>query len=511
VLLSGCFRDKSGSSFSPTPTATAESLSTHFPSSDNPSPNEIQPSSTPVPSAQAASPTPIEYANDGANAVLIQLKKEPRLHTPMTTLVANTPQTYALWFREAMNRASVEEALAKQTSFGEASVTSEVKLQFDWRSDQELQLIVESKVISPEIYRFKQYKLDINGAKTASDKTLRDSPWFGAVITKPNQLWRIPLEGGAVEKISSFEEPYWFQAMIRDTRYMLAFRFTKYCECDASYPKLYAIYDTEKDSLKPYPVDLQTNYRGPGDFIVDTRGFFYTKPDEGIKVPASDTAIPVHIDAFIHGAGISRDGRYIFAAAGDEKQDGDLDLIVYDLKEKKSHNYAKALLGKVPESQVSSAKEPVTFLDDGTYTYTSMIRHDPYASIDYQYNWDSGKLLEWKPPIQERAWTGFIPSSDGQYRFFYNGGLYHGNEKVTDLGNLVPAYWLNSMHSFVYAEMGQTSAQTAYSEMMISVYDVNRKQSRKVTKLTAANAQILGGSSDGQWIYISSSDGLLVK
>jgi hypothetical protein len=119
--------------------------------------------------------------------------------------------------------------------------------------------------------------------------------------------------------------------------------------------------------------------------------------------------------------------------------------------------------------------------------------------------------LEWKPPIQERAWTGFIPSSDGQYRFFYNGGLYHGNEKVTDLGNLVPAYWLNSMHSFVYAEMGQTSAQTAYSEMMISVYDVDRKLSRKVTKLTAVNAQILGGSSDGQWIYISSSDDLLVK
>jgi hypothetical protein len=42
------------------------------------------------------------------------------------------------------------------------------------------------------------------------------------------------------------------------------------------------------------------------------------------------------------------------------------------------------------------------------------------------------KILKWKPPIQESAWTGFIPSSDGQYRFFYNGGLYHGDDKVTD-------------------------------------------------------------------------------
>jgi hypothetical protein len=124
VLLSGCFWDKSESSVSPAPSASAELLSTHLPSSDNPSPNIIQPSSTPVPSAQVAPPAPVEYANDGANAVLIQLKKEPRLHTPMTTLVANTPQTYTLRFREAMNRVSVEEALAKQTSFGEASVTS---------------------------------------------------------------------------------------------------------------------------------------------------------------------------------------------------------------------------------------------------------------------------------------------------------------------------------------------------------------------------------------------------
>ncbi|WP_248928820.1 hypothetical protein [Paenibacillus hamazuiensis] len=514
VILSGCYQEVNAGKSPDMPGLPIGSTSSSGDVKIDESPPAVTGTATKIPAVTPVSAAPgpviapsVQYVEDPDNALLIELEKEPRLHSPIRTLVADSPQAYTVNFREAMNRKSVEEAISGQLSDGD-STAAWIKLDYDWRSDRELRVTVRLDAAAPKKYPGPQYKLDANGAATAAGHMLRDTPVFRAIATKPNQLWRISVTGDRIEPISSFEEPYYFQALSGDPRFMLARRFTKYCQCDASYPFLHAVYDTETNRLESYPVELQTSYRGPGDFVADTRGFYYARPEEGLEVPASDTAFSIHVDAFIHGAGFSRDRKYIYLAAGEEHQEEDLDLIVYELETGQIRSYAKALRGRVPESQVSSAKLPVSFLDDGKYVYTIMIRQDPYGDINYRYAWENAEVSEWTPPIRDHVWTGFLPSGDGEYRFYHNGGLYRGDEPVPEYAGPSPAYWLEGTHRFVFEEAAGPSGQSGFGETTISIYDADVRQSRSIATLPSANAVILGGSPDGQWIFVAAEDDL---
>ncbi|WP_207671390.1 hypothetical protein [Paenibacillus cymbidii] len=514
-LLGGCFggerKEPPAASATPTPTATSPAASA------TPAPTATSPaaSATPAPTATspAASATSPRYVEDGEHAVAITLDDEPRLQAPIRTTVAETPQTYTLHFRESMDRASAESALAANMTKQSASPADDFKLAFDWRSDTELKLSVSSA--AADILIRVQYTLNANDARTAAGLTLRDTPSFHAIVTKTQQLWRLATDGGKLERAGTLEQPYWLHTLTGDPRYMLASRYTETCECDAPYPKLYGVFDSAEGKFAAYPVELTTTYWGKGDFVADTRGFFYARPDGGPTVPPSDTAYDVHVDAFVYGAGISRDRRYVLMAAGEEGQTADLDLIVYDLHTRQTFTHKKTLLGELQENMISDGRMPILFKDDGKFVYTSMYRLDPVrisVEILYRYNWQKGRLEKWESPLpeQQSANAGFLASYDDVYRYYDNGGLYRGNEQVLPpMPGTSPYFWIDGTHAYVSAKYHAATEgkSNAYHEFF--VYDADSGESRPIAKLAATDLfAFVGGSGDGRWLYFTGPDTL---
>jgi hypothetical protein len=425
--------------------------------------NSVQLQPTPTTASPNRLPSePPTYVEDGAQSVQISLEPRGFLKAPVMTGVADTPQKYAIVFRENMNRKSVEEALYRLESAG-GPLPVKPELRFDWQTDKEIYLTVSTQGIKENDYPSHGYSLDVNGALTSTGKALRDAPIFRSLVLKPSQLWRISAADGRVEKLSTLSEPFNFQSL-SDSDYMLASQFLEYCECDQTLPKLNSIYDVMLDEMTTYPVPLMTQYKGQGDFTVDTRGFFYEQPKTAVNVPLSPSAVRIHIDGYVHGAALSHDRKHVLLAVGKETQERDLDFVIYNIGTKEALRMSKSLLGRVPESQVSSAKIPVDFQDDGASVYTYMYNNQSLGLTEYRYAWKTGKLEQWKSPVADHAWSGFLASDDSSYRFYYDGGLYRGSKKIQLPDRVFPRLWLHGTHIFAYTKQidpGPNASQTA--------------------------------------------------
>ncbi|MGC5327210.1 hypothetical protein [Brevibacillus sp. SYSU BS000544] len=507
VLLAGCMTKPAAlpttEPAQPTTTlqTTAEqTTSTAPPQQENQEEIQIVPKpELPQPVTIPAKEIPYAYENMKED-VLIQLDEEPRLHSPIRTVVATTPQKYTLFFRQAMDPASVESAIKANTDMKEDHQASEKRpsFTFTWTSDRQLHLIVEVPELQQPEYGH-QYDINVKGAKTKKGQILQEPPTFLATLYTQPQLWRISSDGKRAEQVTNEEEPYhWNQVGLGNDRYALLYRYTKYCECDAIYPKLHAVYDFETDQLTKYPVELMTHYLGEGEFFADTRGFFYHKPAKGVTMPASDTVTKIKMDGFVHGANFSKKRTHLFLAVGTKEQQKDYDLVIIELATQKQTRIPQALKGEVPHSEVSDAEIGSSFYDDGENVYFAMRNHEEYKENRYQYSWKTNQVTAWNPPVEPEQWSGFISSEDRVYQIYWNGGLYKGTERILEMP--FSEHWLGSTHKLVMSIPPDNLERAPIKKAGLHLYDVDTGESRQI--LQTAHP-VLGTSKDGKWIYLN--------
>jgi hypothetical protein len=448
-----------------------------------------------------------------ADPISIRLEVEPRLQAPIQTIVGSTPQLYVITFPEAMNQNSVMKALQAQGNDAQNPKSEELNWEYNWESPQLLRARVTITSSSKSGDSMGEYRLNVNGSATTTNHIITDAPIFTAIARNPSQLWRYAVDGSRRELLASLDEPYSLSKLEKDDRYYLATRFMQYCECDAPYESLYALYDVQEHKLIRYPVSLQTNYRGKGDFVVDRRGFFYEQPGDGVALPQSDTAQTIHIKGYVHGASLSKDGKFIFMAVGAAEQEKDLMILLYSLEDQTTVVLAKTIHGWVPESEVSSAYFPVTFQDVGKQVYFRLIEHEPYGELRYVYSWTDGQITTWKPPfaIEDEVWAGFAASSDDVYRYYANGGLYHEDQKVSDPNTHSDWQigWINGTHLLAATGSEQNKRGNQQYTSWISLFDADQLTQTKLYDGLYSGSRVIGSSLDGRSVMVSAPNPVL--
>lgn len=449
--------------------------------------------------------TDVPYAYDKmTEPVVIQLDEEPRLHSPINTIVGADPQAYTLFFREPMNRSSVEKSI--QANAVEKDQPSDLTVQptftYRWTSDRQLHLLVEipEKSIPKSKNGMPYYHLNLAGATTQANKPLtEETPQFRALIQKPQDLWMISSDGREQKQVSSLTQPYFFNtnAIHLDPDYLMLTRFTQYCECDADYRYLYALFDLKTKQPIIYPVELTTHYLGSGDFIADTRGFFYAKPEANVKVPDSPTAKPIKVDGFVHGGNFSKNRTHLFLAVGTKTQTKDYDLIVYELATDKQKRYPAVLKGEVPLSELSGAEIGVSFYDNGKTVTTMMRVPNKYEEQRFQYDWQTAQISQWKPPIPLDTWSGYRISADGLYQLYANGGLYKGSQLISG-DTQYDQIWLGNTHQLLRSIYPYATTKD-FPQAGLYLYDADTKTTKQISTVTN---RVIGSSPDGKWIYL---------
>ncbi|MEC0226349.1 hypothetical protein [Paenibacillus alba] len=118
---------------------------------------------------------------------------------------------------------------------------------------------------------------------------------------------------------------------------------------------------------------------------------------------------------------------------------------------------------------------------------------------ELRFDWQTGKFEQWKPPVADQAWSGFLASDDRAYRYYYNGGLYRDSEKIQLPDRIFPLLWLQGTHSFAYTKEISTSP---HSSQTLELYNVDENKSRTILNLPSGNHSFIGGSKDGRWICV---------
>jgi hypothetical protein len=501
LFLAACSHTGKGEPNKPEATPPAAAAETEV------TPTGNQPVATGGDSLPSPKEIPFDYASLQED-VLIQLQEEPRLHSPIGTVVTPQPQQYALFFREPMDRGSVEEALKKQAQLRTTENPNALvpSFAFNWANDRQLHLTVEVPAAEKPDNGVRSYLLDVKGAKTKNGRILAEPPQFFATLYTPGQLWRVSIDGTRSERLTSFEQPYFsLQFLDEEQRYLLLNRFMQYCECDADHERMYAIYDLETKQLIPYPLELDTVYMGEGSFVADRRGFFHAKPASGATVPPSDTAVSIDLDEYVHGASFSKDHSRLLLAVGKKGQEADFDLLIRNLETGEEQRLSNALKGRPEENDLYGGNMPVRFYDDGTQVIFSLRHKTEQRYTQWRYLWQTNEVKEWKPPVQDGYAPVYSSSSDGLYQL-YGSGLYKGEEKITDwfYGS---GHWLNGTHTLVFSEYSQAAADNA-TFLEIKLYDADQRSVKTVLTKLNHGTVLLGPSRDGKWIYLQSSDDL---
>lgn len=447
---------------------------------------------------------PFDYAAMKED-VRIQLDGDPRLHSPLRTAVGPAPQAYTFFFRESMDRSSVEEAIrrhAKDTANGRYI---QPDLSFHWVHDRQLHVL--AKLPSPlEPEAWPEYVLNAGGAKTAKGSAIRVDSAFHTVVTSPNQVWRMSLDGGQREKHTDFSDPYMVANVLdAEHNFLLLYRYWKLGENDNFHVHLYTVYDRGKKTFTHYPVKLTVNYRGDGAFVADRRGFFYALPEKGTEVPASEFSVPVRVDGFVHGASFSKDRKWLLMAVGAAQQKKDLDLVILDLETGTKNTIPGALKGTVPTGEGDAEVLPIRFDDDGRYaTFFMRQSEESPVEIRQRYDWKSGKVVSWNPPVPKDSWSGYVQSNDGKYQMFWSTGLHQGFSFIWKPdGTALPGLWLPGTHLFVYAKL-EGGTEGTPSTQSIHLFDADRKQDSELFAGLPADLKVIGASGDGKWIYVES-------
>jgi len=436
--------------------------------------------------------------------VKIQLDADPRLQSPLRTAVGPAPQAYTFFFRESMDRSSVEEAIRHHAQDAGNGRYIQPDLSFHWGDDRQLHVLAKLPSQLEAYKDWPEYVLNAWGAKTAKGAAISVDSAFHAVVISPNQLWRMSLDGRKVEKLTDFTEPYMVASVMdAEHSYLLLNRYWKLGENDDFNVHLYTVYDRGKNSFTSYPVELTVNYRGKGAFIADRRGFFYALPEKGTEVPASKFSVPVKVDGFVHGASFSKDRKWLLMAVGDAQQKKDLDLVILDLESGKKQIIPGALKGTIPKGEGDGSILPIRFEDNGRYaTFYMLQSEESRVEIRQRYDWKSGKVVIWNPPVPKDSWSGHIQSDDGKYHMYWSSGLHQGSTFIwAPDGRDMPGLWLPDTHQYVYAKL-EGGTQGTPSSQSIHLFDADRKQDSELFSGLPAELKLIGA--DGRWIYVES-------
>jgi len=440
--------------------------------------------------------------------VVIQLNEEPRLRSPIRTIVGTEPQAYTFFFREPMDRSSVEQAI-RANAKAEAQLQDmgyvEPLIKIHWVHDQQLHLLAELPKPKTSVNEWTEYRLHVAGAKTAKGNPLaEESPDFRALVMLPDQMWKVSLDGKEFEKITDWKVSYSTKILDEDARFFLMSRYARYCECDARYPKLYWLYDNQTKQLTSYPGELFDHYQGEGEFVADRRGFFFAPPPAGTEVPPSETATTVKVDGYVYGASFSKDRQRLLMAIGTAEQRKDLDLVVYDLEAGKVERRLSGVMqGAISTSELDGTFVTIQFADDGQQATFSMREHaDSYTEKRYRLDWKTGSVSAWNPPVPADTWAGYVQSDDGMYTMYWNAGMFKGSEAVWDFTG--HGVWIPGSHQFVYVKWeGMNEAQEGI--LSLHLFDADRKQHRVLRTELPSTFDLLGASRDGNWLYVSSN------
>ncbi|WP_419877107.1 hypothetical protein [Brevibacillus centrosporus] len=472
-------------------------------------PHEPPPANAVPPLSQPAAPAEwhpeevIFVYDEMKEDVRIQLDEEPQLHSPIRTVVGNTPQSYSFFFREPMDRASVEAVVRQHAKDTSQIHYVEPSLAFHWVHDRQLRLLV-TLARQPNLNQASpEYWLNAAGAKTQKGRVIADNLDFRAVAVVPSQIWQVSLDGAQLKKVSGFPAPYMVSTILdNERRYVLMYRYKQYCECDAHHIPLYAIYDLDKNSLTRYPFELTVNYRGEGTFVADRRGFFYAQPQEGVSVPENEWAVPIKVNGFVHGASFSHNRHYVLLATGPTQQKQDLDLLLVNLETGAQTRLPGAVKGTIPTSEADGLTLPVTFMDDGRYaTFIMRKSADSLLEIRQRYDWKTEKVIPWNPPVAEDSWAGYDQSDDGKYQMYFNGGLYQGKDKVGELDR--SGVWVPGTHLLAYVNWQEGKADSPATQSL-HIFDADLRQESVILEGLSIGFGVIGASQDGKWLLVHS-------
>ncbi|TCZ75817.1 hypothetical protein E0485_15695 [Paenibacillus albiflavus] len=440
---------------------------------------------------------------------LIRLDSEPRMiKDSLSVIVPNRDESITIFFKNRMNRVSVEQSLKKIDTSDAMQIYP--KLLLHWSNDYQLHVKfrVSQEEVIPNVKDM--YYFDLNGAMTYDGQMLQFHRFIGNVA-EPNQWWQVAIdEPSKMKPLTSFEIPYLIQSVDRDGRYVMLSRVIDYCGCDRMTSSVYSLYDTTMGTYEDYPLEVQLtkDYRGSGSFVADHRGFFYDN-EAALKsqLPTIDTAVQFQLKDYVHRASFSKDNRFIIMITGPkEPQEGKkLDLTIVELATRQITTLSQVINGRIPyPSMQESNLHP--FIDDGkdVYLFVNALKPED-GEVRYRYNWNMKKLIKWEPPKTEIIppiyQAGFVPSDDGQYRI-YSGGIYEGERRIISYEGILNKpweMWIPNSHRIVRLE-GDDSEHT------LRIFDVD---TRVEVNYDLGTLVITGSrfvSADGKYLYTSASN-----
>ncbi|WP_442603371.1 hypothetical protein [Paenibacillus sp. KN14-4R] len=429
-------------------------------------------------------------ADEGVN---IRLDSDPMLlGNYVSTLIPKRDETITFFFKEPMNRSSVEQALLTKNSKDDSRFYPQLLMH--WSSDR--QLHVKALIVQTKAELYHSFNLITFGALTQKGVKLTSGSFTGT-IGELNQLWKVSSDGSQKKQLTSFQVPYWIEALGQSDTTFLLIRSLGYCQCDRESAKFTTVYDAANQTQTAYPVDIQIvqSYRGSGSFVADRRGFFYELSSKNaIDFPKRESAVTFNLPYYIHGASFSKDGRSLILLTGKEDQTHDFTMRIVPLDPKQGQETViqTKLQGKLHENEANGHILPLTFNDDGKKVYFTL-RGENGIEVRYVYDWKKGSVESWNPPIDPMNWAGFQTSSDGRFRIYANGGLYDGDLPLKNsFIGWHEGFWIPNTHEFVANNLSKINAETL-------IVIPNEK-----VKLPT-ESMLLKVSKDAKWYYMSTS------
>jgi hypothetical protein len=440
-----------------------------------------------------------------AEKIIIRSTTEPRLQAPMNTLMPPSPRTFEIDFPEPMDQAAVEKQLRTHGIDRNPSRAPALQWDFNWKSTTHLEAKVTPSSFPSGSYILGEYQLNVNDSSTLKGEIISGAPVLNLIVQNPFQLWRYSADGKQRELLSAVDDLYSLSMLGNQDRFFLAVRTGQYCECDAYLEGLYALYDQSNKQLIRYPVRLYTTYVGEGDFVVDRRGFFYGQPIEGVQVPQSDTAKRIQVKGYVHGANISKDGKYVLMAIGEETQEKDFAIAMYSLENDTVQVLAEKVAGWVPNDLFMGGRMPIQFVDEGEQVYFVLQERETSEEIRYAYSWSARTIQAWNPPIPKINWFVFSASSDHLFQYYSNAGIYRDKELIMDVQKypMADSRWLNTTHSIAYLSYEFENTANKQYTTSLHLFNADNLQQKALYTGLHAESRILGSSPDGQWIYVN--------
>jgi hypothetical protein len=199
----------------------------------------------------------------------------------------------------------------------------------------------------------------------------------------------------------------------------------------------------------------------------------------------------------------SYDRKYVLMAVGAPEQKKDLDLVIYDLEKGTERSMAGAVKGTIPTSEADGVVLPVRFDDDGRYaTFIMRESEESLVEIRQRYDWETGKVVNWDPPVPKDSRSGYVQSDDRLYQMYWNAGLFKGSTFILESNGT--GVWIPGTYQFVYTKWEGSGTDGSSFTQSLRLFDADRKQESVLFAGLPSGLEVIGASEDGKWLYVIS-------